>query len=192
LRHVLDAASPTPVPGHASGHQLIAEAPRLTPALTRSFNAWNCLTDRNPTGGRDHPGDDIIACDATTKYLLAPAAVEGNGISGASAGLDTTNQWVVNLSFHRRSAHAWLELTKHSYAVDGGRPDLGSCAPPKGCNAVAITLDGVVQSAPDIIAPGGIPGGQAQISGSFTRQQANDLATVLEYGSLPTTFRIAM
>jgi preprotein translocase subunit SecD len=47
----------------------------------------------------------------------------------------------------------------------------------------AIVLDGIVQSAPTINAPRF--NGQAQISGSFTPTQVNQLVLVLRYGSLP-------
>jgi SecD/SecF fusion protein len=48
---------------------------------------------------------------------------------------------------------------------------------------LAIILDGKVQSAPVIREP--IPSGQAQISGNFTVEEANDLAIVLRAGALP-------
>jgi SecD/SecF fusion protein len=48
---------------------------------------------------------------------------------------------------------------------------------------LAIVLDGKVQSAPVIREP--IPSGQAQISGNFSVQEANDLSIVLRAGALP-------
>ena len=48
---------------------------------------------------------------------------------------------------------------------------------------LAIVLDGKVVSAPVIRSA--IPGGQAMIEGSFTVDEANDLANVLESGALP-------
>ncbi|MFM8937643.1 MAG: protein translocase subunit SecD, partial [Actinomycetota bacterium] len=53
-------------------------------------------------------------------------------------------------------------------------------------NQVAIVLDGVVVSAPRINEA--ILGGQAQITGSFSQLEAQDLANVLKYGSLPLAF----
>ena len=53
-------------------------------------------------------------------------------------------------------------------------------------NQVAIVLDGVVVSAPRINEA--IPSGNAQITGSFTQQDATDLANVLKYGALPLAF----
>ena len=57
---------------------------------------------------------------------------------------------------------------------------------PQPQNQVAIVLDGVVVSAPRINEA--ILGGQAQITGSFTQLEAQDLANVLKYGSLPLAF----
>jgi preprotein translocase subunit SecD len=51
----------------------------------------------------------------------------------------------------------------------------------------AIVLDGIVQSAPVLRAARF--GGQAQISGNFTPDEANALVTVLRFGSLPLEIR---
>ena len=48
---------------------------------------------------------------------------------------------------------------------------------------VAIELDGVVESAPEINP--GITGRDVEISGSFTEREAKDLAVVVRYGALP-------
>jgi preprotein translocase subunit SecD len=170
-----------------------SEAPTLTTALETSFASWDCSKHPNPTNGSDVPSDYIIACDPTTagalKYLLAPASIEGTQVKSASAGLSTQGvDWQVNLSFNGSGSSAWLALTKKAYEATGSASDgFGTCSPPKGCNSIAITLDGVVQSAPDSQTDG-IPGGIAQITGTFSETQANDLANVLKYGSLPLKF----
>jgi preprotein translocase subunit SecD len=53
---------------------------------------------------------------------------------------------------------------------------------------MAIVLDGTVYSAPRINEP--IRGGRAQITGSFTTNEANDLAIVLRAGALPAPMKI--
>ena len=53
-------------------------------------------------------------------------------------------------------------------------------------NQVAIVLDGLVVSAPSIREA--IPSGNAQITGSFSQVEAQDLANVLKYGALPLAF----
>jgi preprotein translocase subunit SecD len=171
-----------------------SESPTLTAGLLRAYNNWTCKTNPNPTNGDDVTSDYIIGCDATDlKYLLAPAAIEGSGISTASAGLvnNSGQQWTVNLGFNATASRQWLNLTRTAYRVNEGQPsDPGSCQPPKGCNAIAIVLDGVVQSAP-YSQTDGIPGGTAAISGTFTQHSADRLADVLKYGALPTAFAVA-
>ncbi len=53
---------------------------------------------------------------------------------------------------------------------------------------LAIVLDKKIISAPVIENP--IPDGQGRITGSFTNQQANDLAIQMRYGSLPIPFKV--
>lgn len=52
----------------------------------------------------------------------------------------------------------------------------------------AVVLDNQIITAPNINEP--ICGGQAQISGSFTTQEASDLALLLRAGALPTTLTV--
>lgn len=189
------APSPTPsqVAGNASTPLPNSQSPTLTPAFEQAFANWNCVKHPNPTGGNDDPDWYIIAClaDRSEKFLLAPAAVEGTAVTSASSGLDPTGQWVVNLNFNGGGASAWQKVTEKAYNVNQGQQQTTACSPPVGCNAVAIVLDGVVQSAPDIITPGGIPGGMAQITGGFTQKTAGDLANILKYGALPLKFTAA-
>jgi preprotein translocase subunit SecD len=173
-----------------------SQSPTLTPAFEKSYASWDCLKNNNPTNGNDNPDWYIISCgtkaDGYTKYLLAPAAVEGTQVTGASSTLDnqTGTQWVVNLTFNGSGATAWQKVTEQAYNITNGTPST-SCSPPTGCNAVAIVLDGVVQSAPYISSAGGIAGGRAQISGNFTQSTSSDLANILKYGALPLKFTAA-
>ncbi len=175
-----------------------SQSPTLTTAFEKAYQSWDCTKPGfgNPTNGADNPDYYIISCDASgdgLKYLLAPATVEGTDIKSASNGLDPsgTGGWDVNLNFNGSGASKWQKLTAKAYAVNNGAsstPGQTSCSPPTGCNNVAIVLDGLVQSAPDIITPGGIPGGQAQITGNFTQSSSAQLADILKYGSLPLRF----
>jgi hypothetical protein len=177
------------------GTAQLAFSRTLTSAFTSSFASWDCANHRNPSYGDDPAADYLIACstDGSVKYLLAPTAVKGSQVSSAAADLDAISgtQWVVDLGFTRSGSSAWRQVTKTAYDVNQGRAQSTNCSPPTGCNAVAIVLDGVVQSAPYISQQGGIAGGRAQISGNFTQKSATDLANILKYGALPTTFRLA-
>jgi preprotein translocase subunit SecD len=119
-----------------------------------------------------------VACDraGTAKYILAPAEVLGRQISKASAGLDAQSgsAWYVSLTFNGEGTAAFGAITAR----------VTSLASP--LNQVAIVLDGLVVSAPRINEA--IPSGSAQITGSFTQLEAQDLANVLKYGALPLAF----
>ncbi len=190
------SSSPGQQPDNTTNPLPNSESPTLSAAFLKSFQTWDCAKNPNPTRGNDIPTDYIIACDPTAtgqlKYLLAPAALEGTDVSSASAGLDQTGvAWQVNLKFTHSGAGKWLAITKKTYEVTHSADSgfTSGCAPPKGCNAIGITLDGVVQSAPATQVDG-IPGGLADITGNFSQSQATNLATVLKYGSLPLKFSI--
>lgn len=162
-----------------------AADPAATPAtgvsaeVNAKFAALDCTKAKNLQGsGADAPGDTIVACDRAggAKYILAPAEVLGRQISKASAGLDAQSgsAWYVSLTFNGEGTSAFGAITSR----------VTSLAPP--LNQVAIVLDGLVVSAPRI--NGAIPAGNAQITGSFTQLEAQDLANVLKYGALPLAF----
>ena len=162
-----------------------AADPAATPAtgvsaeVNAKFAALDCTKAENLQGsGADAPTDTIVACDRAglTKYILAPAEVLGRQISKASAGLDAQSgsAWYVSLTFNGEGTKAFGAITAR----------VTSLASP--LNQVAIVLDGLVVSAPRINEA--IPSGSAQITGSFTQLEAQDLANVLKYCALPLAF----
>lgn len=136
----------------------------------------------------------IVACDAdgNTKYLLGPTGVDGSGISDVSATMETTtNQWLVLLNFTAAAGQRWYELTKRAYEADPNQSPT-TCAVvnvDRGCNQIAIVLDGVVMSAP-ASQQDGIKGGQTQVTGTFTKQDAVNLAAILNSGPLPVSLDV--
>jgi preprotein translocase subunit SecD len=98
--------------------------------------------------------------------------VSGGDLTNAQAGFDSrTGEPVVNFQFNTSGARKFAQATLDNV---GSR--------------FAIILDNEVISAPVIREP--ITGGQGQISGSFTVQQANDLAILLRAGALPAPLTI--
>jgi preprotein translocase subunit SecD len=98
--------------------------------------------------------------------------VSGGDLTDAQPGFDQrSGQPIVSFKFNtsgsRKFAQATTEHVKEPFA---------------------IVLDGKVISAPVIQEP--ITGGSGQISGSFTVQQANDLAILLRAGALPAPLTI--
>jgi SecD/SecF fusion protein len=98
--------------------------------------------------------------------------VDGANLIRASASLDNrSGGWVVNFALDSIGTRRFADVsTKHV-----GRP-------------FAIVLDNKVISAPVIREP--IIGGQGQISGNFTVEEANDLAVLLRAGALPAPLTI--
>lgn len=147
--------------------------------LNAKYATLDCSKPEARQGqGGDLPEETIVTCSrsSATKYILGPAEVIGREVSKASAGLDTQagNAWTVLLTFNGEGTKKFGAITSRV---------TGLAAPQ---NQVAIVLDGLVVSAPRITEA--IPSGNAQITGSFTQQDANDLANVLKYGALPLAF----
>jgi preprotein translocase subunit SecD len=185
--------SPIPTPSSSASNANLQPVPGsqgpTVASVTAAFNTLDCTKTLDPTEGLDDPKNYIIACDPTQglKYILAPAEVQGTDISSADATIDPQqNIWEVLLNFNGHGSSAWLKVTQTA----AKQPDVPNCSPPSGCNAVAIVLDGVVQSAPRIDDPNGIAGGRAQITGNFNQKSATTLANVLKFGALPLKLTI--
>ncbi len=178
------AASATPEPIVTPNSTATPQAAANTPAapvsdeLSKKFAALDCTDEKNLVGGGDAPDQPLVTCDrdGTSRFVLGPAEVLGRQVRSASAAIDQqgTGGWFVTLNFNKEGTKKFGEITQR----------VVSLTPPQ--NQVAIVLDGLVVSAPRII--DAILGGQAQITGNFTQQEASDLANVLKYGSLPLAF----
>jgi len=147
--------------------------------LNARYASLDCTLPANRQGtGSDVATDVIVACsnDGAAKYILAGAEVLGRQVSKATAAVDTTTggNWFVSLTFNGEGTKAFGDQTARVVSLTAPQ------------NQVAIVLDGLVVSAPRINEA--IRGGSAQITGNFTQLEAQDLANVLKYGSLPLAF----
>jgi preprotein translocase subunit SecD len=166
--------------------------PKLTCAPGNT-NDWKTTAGYASTTPYNNPAVQVVACGSDGsghwgKYLLDVAKVQGTEVTAASAALSTTsNQWQVNLTLNGAGATAFSTLTSHLYTTyysAGQAGDQNSGV----LDQVAIALDGNVVTSPQIIAA--IPGGNAQITGSFTQAQATQLQNVLKYGSVPLELKL--
>ncbi|MGP3962547.1 protein translocase subunit SecD [Nonomuraea sp. 3N208] len=150
----------------------------IDPAVLKQFQALDCADPKKRGQGvQDDPTKQFAACetDGSFKYVLDVAKVVGTDIDTASAGIrQGTTEWIVQLDFKSKGAGEWSKLTTQAYNSQEPR------------NKVAVVLDGVVITAPNIISP--IPGGRAEITGGFTQASATTLADQLKYGALPLKF----
>ncbi|MFT4262532.1 MAG: protein translocase subunit SecD [Nocardioides sp.] len=123
---------------------------------------------------KDDPDQPLITCDpdGQVKYLLTPAIIEGTDLTDASYGIPQNEAtYAVTLEFNGHGRGIFADAT-------GTIANTGQ--------QFAIVLDGQVISAPT--ASSRISSG-AQITGSFTLEEAKSLATSLKYGSLPISFK---
>jgi preprotein translocase subunit SecD len=176
FRQVLAETSGVP----STGTDAAATPPAgISPELNALYAALDCTIPENRQGtGTDVATDVILACsqDGGAKYILAGAEVLGRQVSKATAGVDPTTggNWFVSLTFNGEGTKAFGDQTARVVSLTAPQ------------NQVAIVLDGLVVSAPRINEA--IRGGSAQITGNFTQVEAQDLANVLKYGSLPLAF----
>jgi preprotein translocase subunit SecD len=104
--------------------------------------------------------------------VLRRSMVTGEQLVDARQAFDpTTNEPVVSITFNASGGRAFARVTRENV----NKP-------------FAIILDDVVLSAPNINEP--ILGGQAQITGSFTVETANELAIQLRSGKLPVELKV--
>ncbi len=102
------------------------------------------------------------------------SVLTGDVITDAKDDFDhQTNSPVVSMSMNSIGAREWRKIT-------------AKAAPNK--EAIAIVLDGVVYSAPNV--QNEIANGSSSISGNFEIEDTKDLANVLKAGRLPTTAKI--
>lgn len=133
-----------------------------------------------PEGGR------VVSDEDGAPIAIGPPALAGEDVSGARAttGAPGVIGSVVDVGFAADGRDRWQQLTAQA-----------ACAPPGDpARRVAIVLDDRVISSPQVDPSvrcgAGIPGGSTQITGSFSREQAGDLAVLIEGGALPVPVEI--
>ncbi|MFJ9339389.1 protein translocase subunit SecD [Streptomyces sp. NPDC101733] len=171
------AASPSGTPA--------ASTPPVDPAiadLQTRFAALDCTNEaqRAAAGQGVKPEEPMLACGqrGTTwgKWVLGPAQVNGQDVKNAKGAIEQqTGQWIVEMQFTDKGADKFAKITG----------ELATQQSPM--NQFAIVLDGKVISDPSVSQA--LTGGNAQITGGFTQQSAQDLGNMLSYGALPLSFQ---
>ncbi|MEU6356449.1 protein translocase subunit SecD [Streptomyces sp. NPDC047072] len=151
--------------------------------LQAAYTALDCSkkAQRTTAGEGAKPAETTLGCGEISgvwyKYLLGPAAVDGTEVKKAQAVFDTQTAagWQVTMTFNSKGADKFADITGQ----------LAKNTQPQ--NEFGIVLDGQVVSSPYVSSA--ITGGNAQISGSFTQDEAQNLANMLSYGALPLSFQ---
>ena len=125
----------------------------------------------------DEDGQDI---------RLGGPALTGEGVDGAAAELDPQGLggWFVTIDFKRFGRAAWQELTGTPPAPRRATRRAGS----RSCSTTRSSRRR--RSTRPCACDVGIPGGSTQITGDFTRQEAKDLAVLIQGGALPVPVEV--
>ncbi|CAL9649598.1 Protein translocase subunit SecDF [Streptomyces sp. enrichment culture] len=124
-------------------------------------------------------GERILPDESGERLRLGAARLTGDDVKGADAQFDQQSGagWHVTVEFE--DGKGWAELTGEAACHPAGDPQ----------RRVAIVLDDKVISSPQVdpsvSCNVGITGGSTQITGSFTSDEARELALLVEGGALP-------
>src|SRR5665647_966091 len=99
------------------------------------------------------------------------AKLEGEGVEDSKADYDEHGRPAIKMTMTPTGSRIWAKLTTDNV----NKP-------------IAIVLDDIVYSAPNVNGP--IEGGNSEISGNFTVQQAQDLASILKIGKVDAPAKI--
>jgi preprotein translocase subunit SecD len=162
---------PTPGPGTP---QATTPPSTATTAPTATATASPDLTGTpEPTTAATAAAGSAASPTPTGPNKVFHTVMTGTALSGAQAGRNpTTGEYLVQFQLTNEGSKIFGDYT--SSHVGG---------------YLAIVLDNKVISAPRINSA--IVGGSGEITGSFTQQEANNLAVQLRYGSLPIPLKVA-
>src|SRR3954462_3694959 len=123
--------------------------------------------------GRAPPGSQVLPLADGTGFMAVKrrVMVSGDQLTDAKQSYDQDGRPDIDITFNTAGARRFGRVTQENV----GKP-------------FAIILDDKVLSAPNINEP--ILGGQAQITGNFTVESANQLAVSLASGKLPVKLNV--
>lgn len=160
-------------------NRLILEAPgepdpqRLKDLLSRDGRMTFNLVDDSASSiaaaeaGVVKPGYHLLDGPETGPLLVRTIPeIVGSDIATASQGFGDGNRPEINFRLSGNGARKFYETTRANVN-----------------KRFAIVLDNVIMSAPNINEP--IPGGNVRITGSFTIEEAQDLAAIIAAGEMP-------
>jgi preprotein translocase subunit SecD len=115
-------------------------------------------------------------------YVVGPAGASGKVFKNDAVADVQSGQWavVVGLRSGPDGDQLWNRLAAACFNKTAECPT----------GQLAMVLDGTVISAPTVNEPE-FTGGTVQITGSFTPEEARDLAKILEFGAVPVRFGVS-
>ncbi|MEU2145353.1 MULTISPECIES: protein translocase subunit SecD [Streptomyces albovinaceus subgroup] len=139
------------------------------------------------TPDTDPDSDRLTLPDEQGRSLaLGEPRLSGAGVEDATAAFDSQGGagWTVSLEFRKGAGQDWKKLTGEAACHPAGDDR----------RRVAIVLDEKVISSPQVDPSvgcrAGLPSGATQITGSFSADEARDLALLIKGGALPVPVEI--
>ena len=123
------------------------------------------------TIGEDSQNIELVELYALKGNRDNTPPLSGAVITDARQAFQQNGSPSVSMQMNLKGAKVWEEMTGNAFNTAG---------------QIAIVLDEIVYSAPGVTT-GPIAGGNSEISGSFTLNEAVDLANVLRAGKLPAS-----
>jgi len=115
---------------------------------------------------------EVVSLYAIKSNREDVAPIEGDVVSDASQVFDQLGvNPEVSMTMNSKGSKLWAKMTEKNVG-----------------KFVAVVLDGLVYSAPNVNGP--IPNGKTSISGGFSIEEAQDLANALKSGKLPASAHI--
>ena len=167
------------IPGRQNGDCWVRKGPPPTEAeraALRRFEekvGYDLLFEKNTIQGKDY---------FVPYYVSRKAELTGDSLKSANVDYQQFGQKVVQISFDSKGRKIFAKVTADHAPGGAKNPD------PNGRHYLGIVLDNTLYSAPFIRTS--IPGGEAIIEGTFTLEEASDLALVLRAGALPAPLRV--
>jgi preprotein translocase subunit SecD len=160
------------------------------PTETTDTQAVTPIADAPQTAENLGLGDDpndptqtVLLLDKNgIAYVVGPAGASGKVFKNDARADVQTGEWavVVGLRSGPDGDQLWNKLAAACFNKTAECPT----------GQLAMVLDGTVISAPTVNEPE-FTGGTVQISGSFTPEEARELAKILEFGAVPVKFGVA-
>ncbi len=143
----------------------------LNSDIAKNLRPQNLKYSQFMWGYKPEAGDENnLVLYAIRGNINQKAPVDG-AVESARVNYDDLGRIVVDMQMDSKGSKDWKTLTGKNV----NKP-------------VAVTLDNVVYTAPNVVNE--IPNGRTQISGSFSQEEAQDLVNVLGAGKLPAGAKI--
>lgn len=153
----------------------ILNAPGLRASMPTSIRNYKYYWGHKPIETRDaNTNARFLSLYALSGDQNNAPLLPGDVVDEATGERNTgsiSNEPIVTMRMNAEGAQRWSRITEENVG-----------------NSIAIVLDNMVYSAPNINEK--ISGGSSQISGNFTLEEARDLANILQAGSLPASSKI--